>query len=687
MERHDASALPVEPAASPAPWLRIYTLGRFQIDWVDPQSGKTTPLPAKKLRGQNAATALGLLKALLSCPNRFATRAWLNEQFWPNSRHRTAEERLNDVVSSLRTLLRPENCTEMFVHFVHGTDGRGAGFRLDIYPQLWCDADAFEWYVKHAMLLDQRGQDSAACWERAFYLAERGHYLPEQVYEEWARQKRDYLTGLVRDCVHRWTALLRQMGHVDEAIMRLRSYWLEHPTDEDALRPLLDMLGERERFREAEEYYEKARLALAGDRQSFDERTTKTIEAVRALQVQRPSQLKENADMLLLSSPPSFLLSQQRPLVASSQMVSHDIMETVRVLEGTANLNSSDLIKRRAVLAHLLGIPPALFASDHLLIERMMDAIKLQEETLPALYEDMLIMGWDSFRRSKSPQIIVKIDEHVEKLTMLARSASLEENGHWQSLLCRFSQLSTRIAQHRLDEPRALQVAKQAIMIAIDLDSAELIASAFYGRGRVHLEYSYTAPDARQKKKHFDQAKADIDAALGYVERVRVPLAGNIYLLAAEIYSYIAGNDPAFEVQCERWQDQVARLLSNGEVEDDGTFLKLNPTAFHHERAKTFLRFGKIAEARRELEAAWATLQPNLFTWHMNMHLTQATLLIAEGELDESVQSSLQAWKLAQTIHSHKGEVEVQQVLGRLQQLGGQNPSLRDLKIAIGGPV
>ncbi|HEU5378630.1 MAG TPA: hypothetical protein VFV38_24685, partial [Ktedonobacteraceae bacterium] len=321
------------------------------------------------------------------------------------------------------------------------------------------------------------------------------------------------------------------------------------------------------------------------------------------------------------------------------------------------------------------------------LIERMMDAMKLQEETLPALYEDMLIMGWDSFRRSKSPQIILKIDEHVEKLTILARSAPLDENGLWQSLLCRFSQLSTRIAQHRLNEPRALQVAKQAIMIAIDLDSAELIASAFYGRGRVHLEYSATAPDPRQKKKHFDQAKADADAALGYVERVRTPLAGNIYLLAAEIYSSIAGNEPVFKVQCERWQDQVERLLSNGEVEDDGTFLKLNPTALHHEKAKMLLRFGRIAEARRELEAAWATLQPNLFTWHMNMHLTQAALLIAEGELDESAQSSLQAWKLAQTIHSHKGEVEVQQVLGRLQQLGRQHPSIRELETATGGRV
>ena len=289
MEAHEPSLLASGPAAPAAPWLRVHLLGPFQIAWVDPASGQVTPLPAQKLRGQNASTALGLFKALLCCPDRFATRAWLNEQLWPNARQRSAEERLNDVVSSLRALLRPQGCTAMFVHFVYGSDGRGAGFRLDAYPALWCDVDALEWYVKHALLLDRRGQDSTACWEQAYLLAERGPFLPEHLYEEWARPKREYLEGLGRDTVHRWTALLRQMGHIEEAILRLRAYWLEHPTDEDALRPLLEMLGECERFGEAEESYAKARAALAEDRHEPDERTVETIEAVRALRIQRTS--------------------------------------------------------------------------------------------------------------------------------------------------------------------------------------------------------------------------------------------------------------------------------------------------------------------------------------------------------------------------------------------------------------
>jgi hypothetical protein len=355
----------------------------------------------------------------------------------------------------------------------------------------------------------------------------------------------------------------------------------------------------------------------------------------------------------------------------------------------TDDLKFSDSMHRRAVLAHLFGIPPAFFAADKYIADTVSDAMKLQEASMSSLYEDMLIMGcWDSFRRSKSPQIIVKIDEHVNTLNALARSASMRDTTHWQSLLCRFSQLSTRIAQHRLDESRALSIAKQAIMIAIDLDDAELIASTFYSRGRVYMEYSNTATDRRQKKKHFDRARADIDAALGHIERVRAPLAGNIYLLAAEIYALIAGNDMVLRTQCERWQDEVASLLVDGDkIEDDGTFLKLNPTAFHHERAKTFLRFGKIEEARSELDTAWKTLQPNLFTWHMNMHLTQATLSLTEHDIEESAKSSLKAYTLAKTIYSQKGEVEVQRLLGHLQQLDKANSSVRELTMTIGGTV
>jgi DNA-binding SARP family transcriptional activator len=291
MEPLNAHTASSNPTASHVMYgLRIYTFGTFGIEWVDPQTSQVISFPPERLQGGRVASSWALFKALLGCPDRFAPRSWLLEQFWPTSKNSSATERLNDVASALRGVLRPQGNKASLVYFVYSNEKKGAGYRLADYPQIWCDADAFEWYVKHGMLLDQRGQDSTACWERAYALAERGVYLPEHVYEEWANQRREHLQGLLRDCVQRWTQLLRQAGYVEEAIMRLRGYWQDHPTDEDALRPLLEMLGERERFQEAEQCYEKTRAALQEDGLEPDEHTKESIEVVRALQIHRPSQ-------------------------------------------------------------------------------------------------------------------------------------------------------------------------------------------------------------------------------------------------------------------------------------------------------------------------------------------------------------------------------------------------------------
>jgi DNA-binding SARP family transcriptional activator len=530
MERHDASAWPAESAASPAPWLRIHTLGQFQIDWFYPHSGRAIPLPAKKLQGQNASTALGLLKALLSCPDRFAARAWLNEQFWPNSRHKTAEERLNDVVSSLRTLLRPENCTEMFVHFVHGTNGRGAGFRLDACPQLWCDADAFEWYVKHAMLLDQRGQDSAACWERAFYLAERGHYLPEQVYEEWARQKRDYLTGLTRDCVHRWTALLRQMGHVDEAIMRLRSYWLEHLTDEDALRPLLDMLGERERFGEAEEYYAKAQAALAEDNHVPDDRTNETIEVVRALRIQRPS--------------PTFSLSPMRrpdAIITHGQTVqgSYVAPYTSFISPSSGQLETHHMASfeetRRIFLKQLwgiVGLAPSLSPALSALEQYIGSHERHFDEPTGSALQQLIEICWQLCNAGRMP-----LTEHILEsfLPSLIDRASFQPDA--ARLAAQGLRLKSILCAHQLALPQMIPLCQQSVAYAQIAGDPNVLSAAMNG---LAVAFKYN----NQYAKAFEAYQAALFAS----EQATPLLRSRVYAGAAASFASQGHKQEAFRL-------------------------------------------------------------------------------------------------------------------------------------------
>jgi DNA-binding SARP family transcriptional activator len=267
--------------------LRISTFGPLTIEWV----GQPLPFPVERLSGRGAAPALALLRALISQPHRFALRDWLMEQFWPDSAHSRAEERLDDVASGLRSLLRPPGSQAKILHYVYGIKGSGSGYRLENYPVIWVDADAFCWCVEQAARLDRFGEPSLSYWEQAYQLAARGTFLLEEPYSDWAAARRASLQGQYRQCVHRLTALLRQAGAREEAVLRLRTYWHAHPTDEDALRPLLELLGEQERYQEAEDYFAQAREALSQEGKAFDDRTTDVIEYLRTKQIQRLSKV------------------------------------------------------------------------------------------------------------------------------------------------------------------------------------------------------------------------------------------------------------------------------------------------------------------------------------------------------------------------------------------------------------
>jgi DNA-binding SARP family transcriptional activator len=269
--------------------LRIYVLGTLDIQWPN----INIPFPKERMLGRGAAPALGLLKAHITQPDRFALRDWLMEQFWPESAQSRADERLDDVASGLRGLLRPPGCTAKILHFVYGKDGKGNGYRLEGYPQIWVDADAFEWYVSQAARLDRFERDSLSLWEQAYQLGSRGEFLPDERYSDWVQPRRERIAGQYRQCVHRVVQLLRQIGAYEQALLRLRSYWQEHKTDEDALRSLLEMLGERERYQEAEEYYEQARGVIQLEHGDLDERTKDVMECLRAQPIQRERAIEQ----------------------------------------------------------------------------------------------------------------------------------------------------------------------------------------------------------------------------------------------------------------------------------------------------------------------------------------------------------------------------------------------------------
>jgi DNA-binding SARP family transcriptional activator len=266
--------------------IRICTFGPLHIEWVDQPRGWASAIPEQNLAIKDATPALWLLKLLLSLPHRFALRDEIMEHFWPEVSSTAAAKRLDNVVYALRKLLRPPDSTQVLL-LRQASPATGNGYQLAAYPHIWVDADAFSWYVEQAARMERFGEESLSLWEAASELAARGIYLPEERYSQWAMQRRASLEGQYRQCVHRLAALYCQQGHRSLAELRLRTYWQMHPTDEDVVRPLLELLGEQERYQEAEACYQQMLEALQEERHAPDARTQDIAQYLRAKQIRR----------------------------------------------------------------------------------------------------------------------------------------------------------------------------------------------------------------------------------------------------------------------------------------------------------------------------------------------------------------------------------------------------------------
>lgn len=294
------------------PSIRIWLCGSFTIEWVEPETGRGFAMPDTTLHGRGATPALSLLKLLLCQPNRQAHRDWIMEQFWPESTRTTASHRLENIASTLRKLLYTEN-GEHLLSSLRGNKESGTSYQLPPYPRLWVDADALVWNVEQAVRMERFDDNALPFWQRAYDLAQRGPFLAHELYASWSQAQRAKIEGHYRQCVHSlshvYTARGDEVGQA-EALLLLRSYWVQHKTDEDVLRPLLEVLGAQERYQEAEEYYQQCIDTLEEEEsgQQLDPRTRDIYEFLHAKQIERRS-LSKNTMLVTRNSPQSLLAS------------------------------------------------------------------------------------------------------------------------------------------------------------------------------------------------------------------------------------------------------------------------------------------------------------------------------------------------------------------------------------------
>lgn len=384
------------------------------------------------------------------------------------------------------------------------------------------------------------------------------------------------------------------------------------------------------------------------------------------------------------------------------------ILRTVQ--EWETNIMTAD-IGRRIFLAKMLKIPPALLGltwqslidqeSMPLYIDAFEHTTNLLKEHSYGLYEDLLAFGYECSANGMSPTTAYRFQQHQQELEQLVASAPELEKDAWRDLLCRFYQLSIFITQrhiphHKKDE-QALAYANQAVDIACILEDAEACGATLYRRSRLHLLQNRNGA-----------ARQDVQGAMSYVDQVRGPLKGSIYLLAAEINSMHSAADETLQSQCRKWQEKAATMLYKGKLEEDSSFLWFDLYAVHHERAKMLARFALfhttdeelierlkgrdiranaklLAEAQGALAIAWNTIElSSSLEKKLDFSITEAKLFIIARELEEGAKTAKKALQFAHLAHSQEGVKEVKKLYTILNSLESMNPYVRNLGMELG---
>jgi hypothetical protein len=475
----------------PAPLVRLSTCGGLTIEVLEevvsvaPPQARYRRLSPDNLRGRGIAPALTFLKLLASQSRRYAKKDFLREHLSRLDEEAATDDRVDDVASLLRGLLYPspnketpeerkrrEKVRKLLVVYVHGSKGSGGGFCLGEYPLIWVDTDALAHHITFAARMDRfRDPNALPSWERAYQLASSGPYLPDELYSDWANGLREEVEGYLRQSVHALSRLyLACYGEAGEEELQiiLRNYWLAHKTDEDVLRPLMELLGKQERYGEALDYYTQLEATLAehepienGKAHSPDERTHDIHEYLRTKQIQRPT--KRDISVSFGSRPTlNTDKAEQIALSPLATTISQGIILAVQEL-GNGGVY--------------------LFSAATSLGQRRNTSINF------AQYERNIRNALQIHRTSSAQSLLRDLNNDIDELEILEDQVEGDMLSQVKTLLIANDLLATKIVKDQKQYALAYAYANHAVRVAKGLSNEAFLATARYTRGCTKLEW------------------------------------------------------------------------------------------------------------------------------------------------------------------------------------------------------
>jgi DNA-binding SARP family transcriptional activator len=612
------------------------------MEWVDPANGQTLPAADPTTGSRDRAAAISLLALLLCQPNRQAHRDWIMEQFWPDGKRDVAIHRLENIFSCLRRLLRPPSGGESLVRSTIGKKTSGTSYCLEPYPKLWVDTDALTCNIEQACRMERFGDDALPYWQRAFDLLKRGPFLvddPYEPYAAWVQKRREVLGGYYRQCVHALARLyLARQGEAGkaEALLLLRTYWQQAKTDEDALRPLLELLGEQERYQEAEEYYQQLLVALAelgpdedGQPRTPDQRTRDIHEYLRTKQIRR--------EPIKLSDLP---MSTSKAVSLERQTLENlpDTVYSVPLIPDTPSQLADSIMSRREASKKIVTMGTSLFTIP--MLGLMQIGSMLHDEEILAICTTSLPIFWRLFFDGAISEVQRVLPSYISQLALLVRQ-SPEYQQQAASLSSKAHQLACMGALQLQDYGSALIHVDQALRDASIADDMNLRVASLIRKG---LAYRYIN---RYYKKCPHQVLAAYQEAVQYSSFVSPLLRGRLSTGLAEAYSELEQEDEA-----KRALERAYTIFPKKPQDDPNfsyTHFKL-PKGFE---VVMYLNLGKAREAWEILETIDASVPMAVVPDRVELAIDQARAAFLLGNMTQSCHYVEFAATSAITLGSH----------------------------------
>ena len=329
----------------------------------------------------------------------------------------------------------------------------------------------------------------------------------------------------------------------------------------------------------------------------------------------------------------------------------------IEMLESAKNTKMPESLPRRVFIARALGIPFILLGvspivqvgqvDDISLLTEITETFKIANPRIMTMYERMLAFCWEACYTSSFQRAADDITFCLHTLNDDVKEATGILRDQLNALRSRFYQLSGIVARDRMDFNRALTDGTKAVELALELDNTELIAAALEHRSGTHA-----------RMKRYDLALVDIQRALPYADRARGILKGNVYLVAAEKLTRVQGESAEKEVL--KYFDTVRSIVRQRQLEDDGSFLKLNIASYHIERAKILTCFRRFEDAHNSFRIAHKNLSPDLTSWQANILIEEAETYLKQDEVEGSCEFAIEAFKVVRTLQSRSREARVQ---------------------------